>query len=147
VHTRRVNDSTTTPATTATTATPATRHQWYVRTRCAYLPVLNQIHTSHASAGRNVLVWTDLQYRTGILLHTLFPYPWTLFPYPVIVTPGCFRSALNPSQGAQRARRKGLLLRYAARRPIYHRCLASNHLSIRRPTFWNQPPPLQDLEV
>jgi hypothetical protein len=52
---------------------------------------------------------------------------------------------LRPVMFDIRVRRNGLLLRYAARRPIYHRCLASTHLSIRRPTFWNQPPPGQDM--
>ena len=46
-----------------------------------------------------------------------------------------------------RARRLGLLLRYGARRSIYRRCLASTHLSIPRPTFWNQPTTPQDLGV
>jgi hypothetical protein len=62
------------------------------------LPTGTESNTFYASAGRYVLVWTDRQYRTGLFLHTLFPYPKTLFPYPVIVTPGCFRSALRLSR-------------------------------------------------
>jgi hypothetical protein len=54
---------------------------------------------------------------------------------------------LRPVMYYVRARRNGLLLRYARHRPIYQRCLTSTRISRPRYTFWNQPIPLQDLGV
>jgi hypothetical protein len=46
-----------------------------VRTDSMCLLTGTESNTFHASAGRYILVCTDLLYRTGLLLHTLFPYP------------------------------------------------------------------------